>query len=107
MDNTRGKIADALATFSLCRFMNQSRESLMKNMPDRISDEVISNDPQDAPEAVFQQYLVTVPVKGHVTVTCNEENKLEAIAYAIDNRSEWDISDLETDINCAEVEEVE
>jgi len=78
----------------------------MDKMPCRITDEVISNDPQDAPDAVYKQYVVTVPVKGHVTVMCNEENALEAIAYAVDNRSEWDISDLETDINCAEVEEI-
>jgi len=72
----------------------------------RITNEVISNDPQDAPEATYQDYTVTLPVTGHITITCNEANELEAIAYAVDNRSEWDISEVETDITSAEVEEI-
>jgi len=87
-------------------FTRPARSLKMDKMPCHITDEKISNDPQDAHDAVFKQYVVTVPVKGHIQVTCSEENELEAIAYAVDNRSEWDVSDLETDITSAEVEEV-
>jgi len=60
--------------FNLSEFMTQSKESLMEKMPCRITDEVISNDPQDAPEATYQDYTVTLPVTGHITITCNEAN---------------------------------
>jgi len=81
---------------------------MMSKQPCHITDEKGDHihDPADAPNATFQQYIVMLPVTGYVHVTCDEQNELEAIAYAIDNRSEWDVSDLETDITSAEVEEI-
>jgi len=79
---------------------------MMDKMPDRISDEVLSNDPQDAVEAVHKQYVVIMPVTGYAYVSCTKESEEAAKEYALNNRQEWNVTDLDTDSTNAEVEEI-
>jgi len=78
----------------------------MKKMPCSITDEVISNDPQDAPEAVYKDYNVYIPIKGWISVKCSEINKQEAIIFAKETFTVTDIEVEEFIDSEIEVEEI-
>ena len=54
----------------------------MNKTPCHISDEVIANDPQDAPDAVYKDHEVIMSITATVIITVNAENELDAIAEA-------------------------
>ena len=57
----------------------------------RITDEVVSNDPQDAPDAVFNEYTVLLTIYGEYHTSIQAESAEQAMKQA---RAEWDRSNL-------------
>jgi len=93
--------------FNLSEFMTQTRESLMDKMPDRITDEVISNDPQDAPEATLNKYTIIIPITADYVIDVIAEDEQEAVQLALENKEKksnlyninWSDNEIEVDNN--------
>ena len=75
----------------------------MDKMPCHITDEVIANGPQDAPDAVDKDYEVIITIVANVIITVSAENELEAIAEAKEQADWSNVNDIDWKTEDAEV----